>query len=424
MNQNQHHEDLKKSRRNFIKQGIVGLTGAVALPTMLKGEPGLETAQDKPTTPAPKPDSKGKFVYRTLGNTGIKLPVVSMGVMNADNPELVKAALDAGFVYFDTAWVYQMGRNEEMLGQQLKGRPRDSYVISTKVFEPRDRQTGLFPPDAKVENFVEKFQISLKRLGLDYVDILFLHNITRKESVVFEPFLEALKKFKKEGKTRFIGVSTHGNEPEVIRATVDSKAYDVVLTSYNFRQLYLADMDAAIAYAAKAGLGVVAMKTMAGGYWDGKEKKFPINMKAALKWALQNENIHTAIPGFTTFDQMYLDQSVMEDLTLTPEEKEALKPPKDLKDLKSVGFYCQQCEKCLLQCPAKLEIPTLMRSYMYAYGYRNLGKAKQTLDSVDLSRMGCNDCSVCKVKCAIGIDIKDRVHDIIRLKDVPMDFIA
>jgi uncharacterized protein len=423
----QSQQDLERSRRNFIKKGIAGLAGSVVLPSVLKGDNGM---QDKPTTPttpttpatpAPKPEQKGKFIYRTLGNTGIKLPVVSMGVMNADNPELVKAALDAGIIHLDTAWYYQMGRNEEMIGQQIKSRPRDSYVIATKIYEPRDKETGLFPADAKVDSFIEKFQTSLKRLGLDYVDILYLHNISRKESVVFEPYLEIMKKFKKEGKTRFIGVSTHRNEPEVVRAAADSKAYDVVLTSYNFKQQYLADLESAIAYAAKAGLGIVAMKTQAGGYWDGKEKQFPINMKAALKWALKNENIHTAIPGFTTFDQMYLDLSVMEDLALTPEEKTALQPPADLK---VTGLFCQQCEKCLRQCPAKLEIPTLMRSYMYAYGYRNYGEARHALDSVDLSRAACNDCSACKVKCSMGFDIKDRVQDIIRLKDVPRDFLA
>jgi hypothetical protein len=414
----QHREDLQKSRRNFIKKGITGLAGAVVLPSALKGENGTQTT---PNPPASKSGLKRKLIYRTLGNTGIKLPIVSMGVMNADNPELVKAALDAGIVHLDTAWYYQQGRNEEMIGQQIKGRPRDSYVIATKVYEPRDKETGLFPADAKAETFIEKFETSLKRLGLDHVDILYLHNITRKESVTFGPYLETMKKLKKEGKIRFMGISTHRNEPEVIRATVDSKAYDVVLTSYNFKQLYLADLEAAIAYAAKAGLGIVAMKTQAGVYWDGKEKKFPIDMKAALKWSLQNENIHTAIPGFTTFDQMDLDLSVMEDLTLTAEDKAVLQPPKELA---AAGLYCQQCETCLRQCPAKLEIPTLMRSYMYAYGYRNYSEARQALDSVDLSRVGCSDCSVCNVKCAVGIDIKNRVQDIIRLKDVPQDFLV
>src|SRR5208337_3160926 len=110
-------------------------------------------------------------------------------------------------------------------------------------------------------------------------------------------------KAKRDGKTRFVGVSTHKNEPEVVRAAVESKLYDVVLTSYNFRQDHHLEVQRAVGEAAAAGLGVVAMKTQAGVFWD-KEKKDPIDARAALKWALRDPNIHTAIPGFSTFDQL------------------------------------------------------------------------------------------------------------------------
>ncbi len=412
---NHKNANQKQSRRSFIKKGVSGLAGAVILPSALKGNPRQSPTEEGKTT------SPGKIVYRTLGKTGLKLSVVSMGVMNASNPDLVKAALDAGIVQLDTAWYYQYGRNEEMIGEVIKGRPRDSFVIATKVFEPRDKDTGLFYPDAKAETFIEKFHTSLKRLGLEYVEILYLHNVSRKESVIFEPYLNAMKKFKKEGKARFIGVSTHSNEPEVIRATADSSEYDVVLTSYNFKMPHREEVKKAIDHAAQKGLGIVAMKTQAGVYWDGKEKQHPINMKAALKWALQDENVHTAIPGFTTFDQLNLDLTVMEDLTLTPREKADLEPPKDLVQ---AGFYCRQCGKCRSQCPAHLDIPTLMRSYMYAYAYRNLQHARETLKSMDYSVLPCGNCQTCKVKCIQGFDIKTRVTDIARLNEVPEDFLV
>ena len=66
---------------------------------------------------------KESFIYRSLGKTGIRIPIVSMGVMNANNPQLVQAALDAGIVLFDTAHMYQGGRNEEMIGKVIKGSP-------------------------------------------------------------------------------------------------------------------------------------------------------------------------------------------------------------------------------------------------------------------------------------------------------------
>jgi predicted aldo/keto reductase-like oxidoreductase len=395
---------VNHSRRSFIKKGAAGLAGAVVLPSALKGE-----------------KKEAKFIYRTLGKTGLKLPIVSMGVMNADNPKLVQAALDAGIVHLDTAHAYQRGRNEEMIGKVIKDRPRGSFVIATKVpGDHLDRKTGLFTAKTSAESFVKNFHTSLKRLGLDYVDIFYLHSVVKKEAVMFEPLLSAMVKLKKEGKTRFIGVSTHRNEPEVIRAAADSKVYDVVLTAYNFRQPHIAEMNSALEYAVKAGLGTVAMKTQAGVYWD-RERQQQINMTAALKWALQNKNIHTSIPGFTTFDQMNLDLSVMEALELTPREKADLKA-----DRNTAGLFCRQCGSCLSQCPKDIEIPTLMRSYMYAYGYKNLALAKDTLQSTNLSSStpACTLCNSCNVNCTMGFDIKNKVLDIARLKDIPQDFLT
>lgn len=394
-------------RRNFLKKGVYGFAGVAASSPLLKGEKG-----------SGRKERKKEFIYRTLGKTGIKLPIVSMGVMNADNPNLVAAALDEGIVHLDTAWYYQRGRNEEMIGQVVKERPRDSYVLATKVWEPRDDRTGLFPKEATAETFVQKFETSLKRLQLDYVDILYLHNIARKESLLFEPYLNSLLKFKKEGKARFIGVSTHQNEPTVIKAAADSKVYDVLQTAYNFKQKHHHKIEEALEYATRAGMGVVGMKAIAASV-KKSGNKIPGIAKTALKWALQNKNIHTNIPGFTTFDQMHTDLSVMEDLALTPQEK------KDIELTKTyTGLYCQLCAECLPQCPKGLFIPALMRSYMYAYGYKNLQAAKEASDSVDLSNMPCHDCQSCAVKCAMGFDIKTRAIDIARIKDLREEFLT
>lgn len=404
---------VKKStmqRRSFLKMGMTGLVGLSAGPVI---------AQDKQKEKGEKRKENRKMIYRTLGKTGFKLPIVSMGVMNADNPNLVAAALDAGIVHLDTAWVYQRGRNEEMIGKVIKGRPRESFVIGTKVpGRPRDKKTRFFTSETDPKLFHQMFDKSLERLGIEYVDILYLHGPRRREDTLFEPLLKALEDEKKKGRTKFVGLSTHSNEPEVIQAAIDSKVYDVVLTAYNFRKDYREELKAAVAKAAKAGLGIVAMKTQGGVYWD-KEKTEPINMKAALKWALNDPNIHTAIPGFTTFDQMELDLSVMEDLSLTKEEISDLK-----LETQTGGLYCQQCDRCLPQCQQKLPVPDLMRSYMYAYGYKNLDAAHDLIGSLDLPKDPCGSCRACSVQCVKAFDIKNRVQDIYRLREVPADFVA
>jgi predicted aldo/keto reductase-like oxidoreductase len=281
--------------------------------------------------------------------------------------------------------------------------------------EGLDHRTGMFAADAKADEFIKKVEGSLQRLGVDYVDILFLPFAAKRESVFFEPYLRAMEDFKKQGKARFIGIATHSYEPEAIRAATDTHIYDVIMTAQNFRKENGNEIKEAIAYAAKAGMGIIGMKTMAGAYWD-KERTKPVNASAALKWSLQDENMHTIVPGFTTFDQLNQNIQLMQNLTLSAEEKSALVAYQRQGDI-----YCQQCGKCTRQCKNALDIPTMMRSYMYAYGYKNLHHAQQTLQLSGSN--ACNSCESCMVQCPMGFDIKSKVADISRLKSIPPEFL-
>jgi predicted aldo/keto reductase-like oxidoreductase len=397
-------------RRTFLKQGLTGLAAVGAVP----GVVGAAALRGGTTAP-----EAGKPIVRTLGRTGLKMPVVSMGVMNADNPAVVQAALETGIVLLDTAAGYQRGRNEQMIGQVVTGRPRDSFMIATKVPGPnRDRSLQGLDDAALEKAFLDKFDGCLERLGLDHVEILYLHNNTAPEHVQNQAIIGALQKAKKSGKARFIGITTHGNEPAVIRSTIETKAYDVILTAYNFRQDHRDEMRKATAEATAAGLGIVAMKTQAGAYWD-KEKQQPINMRAALKWVLNDPNVTTAIPGFTTFDQLKEDWSVVTDIALTPQELQDLRLGEQV-----AGLYCQQCRHCVAGCPKNLPIPDLMRGYMYAYGYRNLRAAHELVGSLEIEGDACGSCAACTAVCVKGFNVADRVRDISRLRTVPGDFFA
>jgi predicted aldo/keto reductase-like oxidoreductase len=405
-------DNTQNSRRNFIKKSLSSIAGAAILQPFLR---------PKGENKTPDNQKKSTFIYRKLGKTGITLPIVSMGVANTGNANLVRAALDAGVCYFDTGHYYSKGKNEEMLAGAFKGRPRDSFFVSTKVLaEYEDHVKGTYTEKAKPGNFIKKFEISLKRLQMEYVDIFLLHNVGNRESALYESLMTAMVRLKKQGKARFIGVSTHINEPEVIRAAAESHVYDVIMTAYNFRQPHKDKVKKAISEAVKSGLGVIVMKTQAGVYWD-KERKHPINPGAALKWVLQDENVHTAIPGITSFDQLELDLSVMEDLELTPREISDLQLNRDTA---MKGLYCAQCEVCRGQCRFNLDIPTLMRSYMYTYGYQSPLKAREVLEAKVRSDITCRECSSCAVTCTMGFDIRSRIKNITRILDVPEDFLV
>jgi predicted aldo/keto reductase-like oxidoreductase len=395
-------------RRDFMKSTAAGFGGFIFLSSN-------EIKPEEKTKQTPK---EPKIIYRTLGKTGFKLPVINMGVMNSSNPNLVRAALNAGMVLLDTASTYQRGTNEAMIGEVVKERPRDSYVICTKAHPPENRATGLYTKEATEEDFQKRIDASLKNLGLDYIDIYHHHGASVRESVLYEPVMKALEKAKKAGKIRFIGISTHKNEPEVIQAAVDSKFYDVILTPYNFRQQNHLEIGEGMARAAAAGMGVIVMKAMGGVRLQERAEK-PVEPVPALKWVLQNPNVHTIIAGFTTFDQMNLDLSVMADPMLTNTEKAhlqwaAFQP----------GLYCQGCGQCLKQCLRKLPVPDLMRAYMYVYGYRNLSHSQDLLLSLNLPPGVCGDCGECPVKCSIGFNVSRKIQDVIRLRDVPAEFIV
>ena len=401
--------EKRTDRRNFLRRTVLGTAATVAAT-------GLSWAGS--TSPS-KGEEKEKLITRRLGKTDIVIPIVSMGVMRADNPNLVKAALDKGITLLDTAHVYQGGRNEEMLGKLLKDYPRDAYYIETKVKpDSYDKKKGDFTDDAVVKrSFMKRFDTSMKRLGLDYVDVLFLHAISTRAATLNKAVLEVMQEIKKQGRTRYLGVSTHSHEPEVIRAAIDSGVYDVVLVAYNYRQNHKDDIAKAFGEADKAGVGIIAMKTMAGGK---QPKEGPaVSAGTALKWALRNGHVATAIPGFTTFDQLDEDMAVAADLTLSKEEEQMLALAMEQETL-----YCDGCTQCLDQCVHDLPIPDLMRAYMYTYGYRETRKARDLLDELQVTPDVCAACNSCVVRCTKGFAVAEKIRDVTRLRDVPEEFLT
>ena len=220
--------------------------------------------------------------------------------MNTRDPELVKAGFDAGMNYFDTAHGYMNGVNEQVLGEVLKKFGRKKAYIATKV-HCKGRNA------AEIRRMME---LSLKRLQTDYVEILFLHMPEHGKEIMVEEHMKVFEKAKKDGLCRFIGVSTHKNQAETIDAAVDSKFWEAVLVGYNYQSPQ--NVTTAIKRARKAGLAVVAMKTQADGkgYPDHKMGKIS-SQQAALKWVLQNEDVDTAIPGVTNFEQLAENVAVM-----------------------------------------------------------------------------------------------------------------
>lgn len=394
-------ENIKvHSRRKFLAASAACFASAgIASLTPLKAV--AETTSPK------------EIIYRQLGKTGLKLPIVSMGAMNINSPGIVEASYDLGVRHFDTAAGYQRGRNEKMLGKMLlRLGVRDNVVIASKELRPAQRR-DLRPEEYKTK-LVELCEGSLKRLKTDYIDIFYVHSVASGSVAGNTELMEGMELLKKQGKIRFSGLSTHENMAEVINEAAKGGFYDVLLTSFNFT---LADdaLLGAIKNAASKGIGIVAMKTMAGGPKrpDPEEVKLYGSSTFALgslKWALRNENIATVIAGYDSYEHMNEDFSVAYDLEYTLEERKFLTD----NDIKLSLEFCRQCRKCLVSCPHKTDIPTLMRTHMYAAQYGNFYQARETLEDMraDESLAACGSCNSCVAECVNSVNIPRKIDEL------------
>jgi voltage-dependent potassium channel beta subunit len=155
---------------------------------------------------------KDTMIYKNLGNSGLKVSALSVGNwLNADSLEVEQTQfkvfskfIDAGVNFLDTAEVYGYGSAETVLGKTLKtgGWDRDELVISTKFIRADDNSVGL-----SRKRLIQAMRNSLKRLQLDYVDIMFLHRFDHE--VPLEESVRAVNHLIEQGKASYWGTSEY-----------------------------------------------------------------------------------------------------------------------------------------------------------------------------------------------------------------------
>lgn len=392
---------MKKNiaRREFIKNSIFGaLSGGIYLSslnrtTTIKSLSGEDESKKK--------NKEEKIEYRKLGNIGYNASVVGFGAMLTDAPAVLERALDMGINYIDTARSYKGGNNEIMVGKVIKKR-RKNVFLTTKN-KQRSMQT-----------IVRDAEESLKALDTDYIDCFLAHDVNSREQVLNEDIMSALEKLKKEGKTRYIGISTHSSESEVIDAMVNSKFYDLVTVKYNYRSNE--KLKKAIERANKAGIAVVAMKVMGGKWWTivirwrrgyvGHEMEGLNQCQAALKWVINDKNIATTIPSISSFQQLDENFNIMGSKFSWSDRKILDKFARVTDKL-----YCRMCGECSNICPENVNIPDIMRFLMYADGYGELELGRDSYKSLPFNERAskCIECNNCVVTCVNKLNIKERM---------------
>lgn len=382
-------------RREFLKSSIA-LPAAATLPA---------------AAPTASEEKARVRHYRRLGRTGIEISDISMGTGQLPAASLVLRAIDAGINYFDTAPDY--GRAEEYLGEALrKHKGRDKLYVASKYCQPRAYEAGVshLQVGSTKADYKKAVEGSLQRLNTEYLDVVFVHAIgerndyTGERARLFDDnMLAATAELKAEGKVRYLAASSHGpyQMEQLLLEAVTSGHFDLIMPAFNF--IKFPKVPDVIKEAQGRGVGVIAMKTLAGAKDLALDPKGAAFEHAAFKWVLQ----HPEVAG------LVVTMKRVQDIELYLQASGGVLAASDQRLLdRYVATYgqdycrtgCGECEAC---CPAGVPIASILRYQMYFEDYADQKRAMADYAALPRNAAACLTCTAqgCNGGCPHGLPV-------------------
>jgi aryl-alcohol dehydrogenase-like predicted oxidoreductase len=231
--------------------------------------------------------------YRRLGSSDLEVSEISLGswltygggVSNKQAEACVEKAFEVGINFYDTANVYSRGGAEEFLGQVLAKRPRDSYVLATKLYFPMNGDRGL-----SREQVYKQIDASLARLQTDHVDLYQCHRYDRETPL--EETMEALTDVVRQGKARYIGFSEWTADQIRAALALVPNVEKFVSSQPQYSLLYRVPEREVISLCKENGISQIVWSPLAQGALTGKYKpgeEPPAGSRAAsqqMGWAM------------------------------------------------------------------------------------------------------------------------------------------
>jgi aryl-alcohol dehydrogenase-like predicted oxidoreductase len=212
-----------------------------------------------------------KIAHRKLGTQGLAVSTVGLGCMglsgvygtadDAQSEDLVRKAVDRGVDHLDSSDFYGWGHNEELLGRAIKGR-RDRVVLATKFGNVR-REGGASSVDGSPRYVAQACEASLKRLGVDVIDLYYQHRVD--PNVPIEETVGAMARLVEQGKVRFLGLSEA--HPSTVRRAHKVHPISAVQTEYSL--LYRKEAEETRETTRQLGIGFVAYSPLGRGFLTG-----------------------------------------------------------------------------------------------------------------------------------------------------------
>ena len=381
------------SRRAFLRTAAVGAAGIAGVGA------GLGQEEAVPGVP------RGK-----LAGTDLELSVLGYGAEFMVDGSVPTYLIEQGVTYIDTAATYQNGQSEAKLAPLLKEHA-DRLVVTTKWHPP----VGQYQQPK--EWFIEQFEGSRERLGLDTVPLLFLHDCRSPADVDCPQGYEAFCELRDAGKVKWYGMSTHLQTAACISKALELGHYSALMVAYNF--MSTPEETAAMQAAHDAGLGLIAIKMgkplTEGQDWCPRateEQKKVLGdvdhlFTASLKWTLSRPFITACVTWMENYDECEQNVAAARE-AFTAAEAAAL----DRYARVVASTVCRGCGGCQRACPQSLAIPDMLRFATYYGGYGQQAAATRHYRHLppEQTFAACTRCGLCEQACPHALPIIARLE--------------
>ena len=367
--------------------------------------------------------------YRDFGRTGVKVSPLGFGIMrlpsdaegNVNEQEsikMIRAAIDGGLNYIDTAFNYHGGNSEKITGKALLDGYRDKVNLATKA------PAWLFKSGEDFDTILDK---QLERLQTDHIDFYLLHAmnaIAFEKKVMRYGVLERAEKAKAEGKIKYLGFSFH-DKLEVFKNICDSYNWDFCQIQLNYLDTkYQAGIEG-LKYAAAKGMGVSIMEPLRGGFLVNVpkpvEKLFAESGKSAAEWGLDYlwnmPEVSVVLSGMSTMEQVEQNLSYAARSSVgmfDKNDEEIIKKAQDVYASYDT-IPCTGCSYCL-PCPSGVGIPynfLVYNNYQVNDDFEYEKKRYNEWVTVfGKKASGCVGCGKCEEMCPQHIKITEKLKTV------------
>ncbi|WP_297979760.1 aldo/keto reductase [uncultured Methanobrevibacter sp.] len=366
-------------------------------------------------------DYKSKFGFGCM-----RLPLKDENDPTSINQELfndmVDIYMEKGFNYFDTSYAYHNGTSETAMKKAIVDRyPRESFKICDKM------PTWALTSKEDNEKFVKTM---LERLGIDYFDVFFIHNINVPWLKLAEEnnSFDYIQKMKEEGIAKKIGFSFHDNST-LLEEFLEKygEIFDIAQLELNYLDWEDPAIESHKCYelCVKHGLDVYVMEPLKGGVIVNQPKEIEDNFKEfnpdksiasyALRFCASLDNVKMVLSGMNKMDDLLENIETFENFTpLSPEEEEFLLIQAD-KLRENLAVPCSECGYCLKACPCDIPIPEYFKLYnmhkvqeqsnIYRLYFDKLGEEK-------VPASDCIKCEACIDYCTQKINIPEELENL------------